>query len=195
MRKIIICLLIVAGIATFFYPHATGIYWEYRMNRDLEAFASRTANLSQEESSSIEVEYDAGAFNTVGILKISQISLEIPVYYGTSTSSLRQGAGLLESGGLPGGEGNTVITAHRAHSHGRLFNRLDELEIGDVATITTANNVFKYEINSTQIYEKEDTSYLSTKEDGGEKLILITCHPFYQPNPPYRLVVEATRIH
>ena len=70
------------------------------------------------------------SYETLGIMEIDKIDLKLPVLNGTSEAILRIGAGFLEGTTAIGEPGNTVLTAHRSHTYGRFFNRLDELEVG-----------------------------------------------------------------
>ena len=124
------------------------------------------------------------------MLEIEKIDLKLPVLQGTSDYNLRFGAGLMEDLAGIGEPGNTVLTAHRAHTYGRLFNRLDKLEAGDIIVITTTEESFSYKVEQTHIVEATDTSVLAS-EPGDYLLTLITCHPLYKRNPSQRLVVQA----
>lgn len=83
-----------------------------------------------------------------------------------------------------------VFTAHRAHTYGRLFNRLDELEQGDEIVIATRDGRYRYTVYHKAIMKPEEVSLLCAA-DGRSILTLVTCHPLRQVNPPYRLVVQA----
>lgn len=203
MRKILAVLLIVAGMAVFFYPHLSDIYRDYRVEQNLEEFSEARqtegehevklpphSREGEESSSEKEEKTDSQGSTPIAVLKIDKIDLELPVFQGATDYHLNYGAGLLEDKAGIGEEGTAAITAHRAHSHGRLFNRLDELEEGDRIVVETKEEHYSYKVFSTGIFEAGDTSYLSC--EGEEKrLVLITCHPLYQPNPPYRLVVQT----
>lgn len=200
MRKLLAVMLIIGGLAVFLYPHLYTFYRDYRVEQSLEEFGeSKRAegghevelpSEAREEEEGGEEEKSREGPRPIAVLKIEKIDLELPVFQGTSDKKLDYGAGLLEDTAGFGEKGSTVITAHRAHSYGRLFNRLDELGEGDRVTVKTKGKSFAYRVYRTGIFKAEDTSYLSCAEQE-KRLVLVTCHPLYQPNPPYRLVVEA----
>ena len=133
---------------------------------------------------------EAISYNTLGILEIEKIGLKLPVLRGTSDAILKIGAGLLEGTAEVGESGNTVLAAHRSHTYGRFFNRLDELEVGDKITIFTSDEHYQYTVYNTVLVEAGDTSILGASEDEWI-LTLYTCDPLYSVNPPNRLIVQA----
>ncbi len=217
MRKTLAVLLVLCGLAVALYPLAQSLYRDYRTAQHLQAFEemrekdesalplteevpeprdeSREAEEEQhqeeeqEEQEEKEEERHKGP-PPIAVLEIDKIGLKLPVLKGTSDYTLSFGAGLMEEMAGIGEAGNTVITAHRAHAYGRLFNRLDELEFGDRIVITTTNNSFSYRVFNTDIVEAGDNSYLSNDQEV-QHLTLITCHPLFKRNPSYRLVVQA----
>jgi len=204
MKKVLAVLLIVSGLAIAVYPLLYSYYREYRVEQGLARFA----RLEGETYEVIEVNEDEVApgeengeeasekktvdFATdpVAVLSINSIDLELPVFRGTSKSALNYGAGLWEEGAGIGEKGSAVITAHRAHSYGSLFNRLDELKEGDRLVVETGINNYTYLVCCTGIFDAADFSYLDNSAQK-KRLILYTCHPLYRPSPPYRLVVQA----
>jgi len=114
----------------------------------------------------------------------------IPVYRGATRANLRIGAGLVEEGAPVGAEGNIVITAHRSHNYGMQFNRLDELAVGDELVLKSRSDTYRYIVVGTEVVQPDNLEVLQGR--AGEKWItLITCHPLYSPDPPYRLVVQG----
>ncbi|MNP46569.1 Sortase family protein [compost metagenome] len=84
--------------------------------------------------------------------------------------------------------GNAAIAAHRARTTGRLFNRLNEVVIGDTITVKTSDQTYNYEVYDISVVLPSDVSVL----DGNNKdkiLTLITCDPLVDPT--HRLIVHA----
>ncbi|MEW5954269.1 MAG: class D sortase [Bacillota bacterium] len=195
-------LLVVAGLLIGLYPQgerAYTWYWQQRLLTAWEEQLPETTAVATEEAPAEEPGEDdmKGILPRVpppmGILAIDKINLELPLMRGATTANLRVGAGLLEAGADPGERGTAVITAHRSHTYGWQFNRLDELAAGDEIAITTGEAVYKYNVFKTEIVEP-DAIMVQRGEGSETTLVLVTCHPLYSVNPPYRLVVRARQI-
>lgn len=200
--------IIIIGIIIAIYPLLDRVYtwyWQQKIFTGWEAGRSQESrdvyhaerktgrSTASEENGNPDAGIpadDISRFDTMGILEIEKIDLKLPILKGTSESILRIGAGFLEGTAGIGEPGNTVLTAHRSHTYGRFFNRLDELEVGDSITITTTDELFSYIVYNTELVDAEDTSILDA---GGEEriLTLYTCDPLYSVNPKHRLIVHA----
>ncbi len=198
MRKTLAVLLVLLGLGIALYPWGQNLYRDYRIGKHLVEFEESqdlALPLSMEEPETPrepqeEKEDPSPGPAPIAVLKIVRIDLELPVLPGATESNLRYGAALLEGAVGIGERGNAVITAHRAHTYGRLFNRLDELEQGDELALVTPDKRYDYRVVETAVVEATDTAYLAGHPEE-QLLTLITCHPLYVPNPPYRLVVQA----
>jgi sortase A len=90
--------------------------------------------------------------------------------------------------GTLGQAGNAAIAAHRARTSGRLFNRLNELKIGDKIVVNARGNQYVYSVYSLKVVDPTDVSVLKSFKK--QKLLtLITCDPLV--NPTHRLIVQA----
>jgi len=139
-------------------------------------------NSTQNDSSANET------IETIGILKIDKIKAKLPIMNGTSASILKIGVGKVEGTSDFGDIGNTALSAHRSHSYGKNFNRLNEVKAGDIVSITTMDAVYNYEVFNILIVEPSDVSVLK-KSKTESILTLITCHPLYAAT--HRLIVQA----
>lgn len=127
-------------------------------------------------------------FKTIGRIEIPKIDVNIPILEGTSKANLKVGAGHLTGTSELGSIGNAALAAHRSHTYGRMFNRLDEVEIGDKIKITTNDDSFEYTVYEILVVEPNDISVLyRSREDS--VLTLITCTPLYTAT--HRLIVHA----
>lgn len=115
----------------------------------------------------------------MGYVEIEKIKERLPVYHGTDSEILQIAAGHLEGTSLPvGGEGtHCVISAHRGLPSSRLFTDLDELEEGDVFTITVLDRLLTYKIDQIQIVEPDEIEELQITE-GKDYCTLMTCTPY-----------------
>jgi LPXTG-site transpeptidase (sortase) family protein len=122
------------------------------------------------DNSSIEIPYIGAKY---AVLECSTIGLSTDVYYGDTDKCLLYGAGTYPGSHLPG-YGYPVLIAGHAQT---IFNPLKDSAVGDIFTLTTNYGVYKYQVTSRVIINKDDfdTSVLYKK---GEKLILYTCYPF-----------------
>lgn len=115
----------------------------------------------------------------MGYVSIEKIKVELPVYHGTDEGVLQVAAGHLEGSSLPvGGPGtHCVLSAHRGLPSAKLFTNLDQLEIGDVFTMTVLDRLLTYEIDQIRIVEPHEVDELLIK-DGEDYCTLLTCTPY-----------------
>lgn len=130
----------------------------------------------------------AASKDVIGKIKISKIDLVMPVLVGATEKNLNRGAATISGTSDFGEIGNVGIAAHRGRSYGIFFNRLDEIEPGDVIEVTANNKVYKYTVYKTHIVEPTDVSVLY-RNDKDKVLTLVTCDPV--KNPTHRLIVHA----
>jgi len=124
----------------------------------------------------------------VGVIEIDKIGVKLPILNGASDANLDKGAGLLEGTPAPGMPGNSAIAAHRNRAYGSMFNRLDEVGVGDTVTVKDKNSTYQYEVYETLVVEPNETSVLNGSQD--EKVLtLITCTPI--DTATHRLIVKA----
>lgn len=134
-----------------------------------------------------EVEYELEP-GVIGIIKIDIIDANLPILEGTDKATLKKGIGHIK-GTAPLGEiGNAALAGHRSHTYGRMFNRLDELDIGDEFTIITKRGQYVYKIYNKVVVKPSDVSVL--EDEGNESIVtLITCHPFIKAT--HRLIIQG----
>ncbi|MGH9026180.1 MAG: class E sortase [Acidimicrobiia bacterium] len=123
----------------------------------------------------------------VGIIRIPKIGLDRVVVEGTSVPDLRMGPGHYPGTPLPGQLGNSAIAGHRT-TYGAPFNRLDELEAGDLIELETVQGKFKYKVTEQQVVSPSQTEVLDPTPNAAT-LTLTTCNPKY--SAAQRLVVKA----
>lgn len=129
----------------------------------------------------------------MGYVEIPKISVNLPIYHGTTAQVLEQGIGHLQNTSLPvGGEStHTVLTGHTGMAGKRLFTDLSLLELGDVFYLHILGDILAYQVEEIYIVDPDQTEYLVV-EHGRDLATLVTCHP-YGINT-HRLLVRGTRI-
>lgn len=134
---------------------------------------------------------DAGE-GVMGSVDIPRIGVDLPIYHGTSESTLELGAGHLYGSSLPvGGKGtHAVITGHRGLIKALMFTRLDELKKGDSFYIKVMGETLGYKVDRVSVIEPSDVSKLKIVEDE-DRVTLMTCTP-YGVNT-HRLLVSGLR--
>ena len=128
----------------------------------------------------------------MGAIRIPKISVNLPVYHGTSELTLASGAGHLYGSSLPVGGKNThsVITGHRGLVEAAMFTRLDEIRVGDYFYIDVMGHTLGYMVDRITEIDPNDTSQLKITS-GEDRVTLMTCTP-YGVNT-HRLLVSALR--
>lgn len=210
-------LIILAGILVMLYPKASEWYEDWQQEKlldeaeysysevtpvpvsaetDLTSKYAQVTQLldegAQEEENEVpaakkEPEIQVGG-KVAALIEIDKIHLKLPVLEGATKANMKHAAAHMTETASIGDVGNAAIAAHRARTEGRLFNRLNEVAIGDVITVKTSKEEYNYKVYDITVVEPTDVSVL----DGNGKdrmLTLITCDPLV--NPTHRLIVHA----
>lgn len=161
-------------------------------NAAIAALGSATAISLPNLIEGYEETLDISGTGIMGYITIDKINVQLPIYHGTSTGVLQIAAGHLEGSSLPvGGEStHCVISAHRGLPSAKLFTDLDQLEVGDLFTITVLDQVLTYEVDQITIVEPDQIEALYI-EEGKDYCTLMTCTP-YGINS-HRLLVRGVR--
>jgi sortase A len=108
----------------------------------------------------------------IGTITLPTLDLSWPIFEGTTDIQLAKGVGHYSDAVLPGMIDNSVLSGHRS----TVFNRLVELEKGDLIYVQTLAGTFTYEVQGFRIVKRTDrTVIVSTKT---AILTLTTCYPF-----------------
>ncbi len=149
--------------------------------------------LTQEQEAEYEQLLNTDGTGIMGYLEIPAISVNLPIYHGTSDEALARGVGHLKGSSLPvGGAGTrTVLSGHRGLPSARLFTDLDQLKEGDVFYIATLSEKKTYKVIEIQTVLPEETEELEIEGDL-DLATLVTCTP-YGVNT-HRLLVTGSRV-
>ena len=128
----------------------------------------------------------------MGYVKIPCISVDLPIYHGTSAEVLERGIGHLAASSFPiGGEStHAVLTGHTGLSSAKLFTDLTEMKKGDLFFIHVLDKKLAYRVDRITVVKPEDTRNLQII-DGEDHMTLLTCTP-YGVND-HRLLVRGKR--
>ena len=123
-------------------------------------------------------------------LIVPKLGLNGTIVQGVDWEALKQGVGQVPNGINPGDDvGNVSFAAHN-DIYGKLFQHLDQLEVGDAFQIQTKTAVYTYTVSETRIVEPNDVGVLAPRQ--GATATLISCYPYQVDNQ--RIVVFADRV-
>lgn len=139
-----------------------------------EIFYEYKSNLEIEEDEEIVEELELKSGDIIGILSIEDISLELPIIVDANDENLWAGAAHINGTPYYWEKGNSFISSHNIKTYGKLFNRLNELEIGDKIVITDADNRIDYIVYDIEVVNPDDTQCFD-KIKGDYNLSMVTC--------------------
>lgn len=189
-KKIISTVLILIGLVLLSYPKIGDIYTSYQQEKLIRQWQKNMDmidTISFEEEQKQDPEEDTKK-NQEGILTIEKIDLKLPILKGATRKNMLISVTSLENTGKPGEVGNYVLSAHRNHTYGKNFNRLDELEEGDQIVVDTGKNTYEYTVVK-KIYVNPDELWVLNSKENIKEITLITCHPMIKPTQ--RLIVKG----
>lgn len=193
---IILWLLLAAGVMMIALPRIDDMMQEQKQNDLLTAWSTQSRTVptdaplqpaTQDHPAAVWKEIDG--IPVMGTINVDKLGLHEPLLQGADQLRLQYGIGVVVEDRLPGEPTNFVLAGHRSLKPGKHFNRLGELERGDLIVIESANGVFTYSVEKSYLVDPDDLSVLDSRP-GEAELTLITCHPMR--NPTHRLIVKAT---
>jgi sortase A len=155
----------------------------------LQVSAPDTAHWSEGRKRAFDQVLPSDLQMPVAILRIDDLTLEVPVYPSTDEWNLNRGAGWIEGTSPIGGSGNVGVAAHRDG----YFRALQHVELGQKLVLETLSSTIEYRITGSRIVAPDAVEVLS--QTARDSITLVTCYPFYYLGPaPQRFVVTAERI-
>lgn len=218
---ILLVAIFLIGLCILLYPTVSDFWNEKRQSQAIMNYDDLLVDLTPEDFSArfaqaeeynrklgmisfpfvghkqLEEEYystlDVNGDGMMGYITIEKIKVQLPIYHGTSDKVLNSAVGHMEGSCLPiGGEGtHTVLSAHRGLPSAKLFTNLDDLEKGDVFTITILDRTLTYQVDQILVVLPDKIDELNVVQDR-DLCTLVTCTP-YGINT-HRLLVRGTRI-
>ncbi|HHX63083.1 MAG TPA: class D sortase [Epulopiscium sp.] len=209
-RKVISALLIVTGLLVVAYPKISDIYLNYRQDKlmqeweqiltvvdnheedqEVEQVLIKTKDQVNVESVDDQFENRREEFNEKGIegiLSIEKIELSLPILTGSTKGNLRKSVASVEKTGKLGEVGNYAIAGHRNRTYGSIFNRLDEVSVGDHIGLNNGEEQYDYTVVE-KLYVKPEEVWVLNGNKTDKEVTLITCHP--RVNPTHRLIIKG----
>jgi sortase A len=218
--SIAIFIMFIVGLSVLLYPAISEYINSKHSSRVIAEYNDKLSDSSEEELDAVFVKaedynkrlnanpsaffdpslvsgyedtLDITGTGIMGYIDIDKINVELPIYHGVGKEVLQIAAGHLSGTSLPVGGSSThcVLSGHRGLPSAKLFTDLDELEIGDVFTVTILNRCFTYQIDQIKVVLPEEYDDLRIV-DGKDYCTLLTCTP-YGINS-HRLLVRGARI-
>ena len=164
------------------------------MLEEAKAYNARLANEPYEYDGEISPAEEILSKNNtaIGWIEFPEFDERVPIYYGTTEEVLQQGVGNLEGTSLPIGGVSThsVLSGHTGMPNTRMFDDIDQIEIGQVFLVHVNHETLAYKVYNTEIVLPTDSSSLAIQK-GRDLCSLVTCYP-YGVNS-HRYIVHAER--
>lgn len=200
MRRIVGMLLLLAGmvIVTFaiiqYVEHQANLKEAMaeaneliRQSNTIDASKERRADpISYRDQVIDKSKFDPKPNDVIGMLQIPKLEAELPIIEGTDEEMLERGVGHYSGTAFPMDNEQILLSGHRD----TVFRDFDKLSVGDHFIVKLPYGTFEYEIKSTDIVDKDDTSVIRSM--GTEALVVSTCYPFrFVGNAPERYIFYA----
>lgn len=200
MRRIVGMLLLLAGmgIVTFaviqYVEHQANLKEAMaeaneliRQSNTIDASNERRADpISYRDQVIDKSKFDPKPNDVIGMLQIPKLEAELPIIQGTDEEMLERGVGHYSGTAFPMDNEQILLSGHRD----TVFRDFDKLSVGDHFIVKLPYGTFEYEIRSTDIVDKDDTSVIRSM--GTEALVVSTCYPFrFVGNAPERYIFYA----
>ncbi len=158
-----------------------------------DPFTMGVADLQSPQYRAYLDELSDGSRGVMARVRIPEIGVKLPVFHGTTDSTLLRGAGHLFGTALPvGGAGtHSVITGHSGLADAVLFTDLGKLRAGDAIYIDVYGETLMYRVTGSEKVRPHETESLASVE-GEDRLTLVTCTPVGINS--HRLLVHAERV-
>jgi sortase A len=124
----------------------------------------------------------------IGTIELPRIGVSADIQEGVTLTAINRGPGHWPNTAMPGALGNVVIAGHRT-TYSRPFNRLHELQPGDVVTMATADGRFDYQVRGVVIVPGEAVDIAS--QSYAHTATLFACHP---PGSARQRIVAKLRL-
>ncbi|CFX88766.1 Sortase domain [Syntrophomonas zehnderi OL-4] len=209
-RKILSILCILLGLLILLYPWGKDCYLNYQQQKIMREWQKTFQQVAAEKKTSSdafknsrelskarqrEAEEQALrayiAKHVEGVITIDKIGLKQPILKGVTAKNLEISVASLKNTARAGEVGNYALAGHRNYGYGRNFNRLDELQAGDIIKVENSRGQYRYEVKE-KLYVSPEEVWVLQGNGQDREISLITCHPV--KNPTQRLIVKGKLI-
>ena len=128
----------------------------------------------------------------LGIMTIEAIDLRLPVMEGVNEPELRIAPGRVPETAVTGEIGNAVIAGHRNVTFGSMFNRLGDVETGDIIQFQGLDGgIMEFEVFEISVILPAD-QIAFVQPQNKAIITLYTCTPIREAT--HRLIIRAVKI-
>jgi len=182
-RKLFGILIIIAGISLIIGSVLINVRQTQIRESLVEEYKAGTLDMKSSD--------DSLPGDMLYMLRIPSIDSENPVREGIDGAVLKDSLGHDTNSSYAGTNGKCVIAGHRNYTFGKFFNRLDEVQKGDMIYLDTCDGTYSYQVTDIEVVSPDEDEVLQNINDD-EMLTLYTCTPIYIGS--HRLVINAKRI-
>jgi LPXTG-site transpeptidase (sortase) family protein len=189
-RRIGFALVITGGLLTTFAGsrYVSGAAAQDRARREWDEITASAAYDEALASTALKSDVVIRHAAPVARLQIPKIGLDEIVLEGIDDEAMNGGPGHFPGSPLPGGAGNSVISAHRD----RHFRDLGQVAVGDTIVTQAGAKTTKWVVVKRTVVDKDRPVLFPTKT---ATLTLTTCWPIrYFGTAPDRLILTARPI-
>ena len=189
-RRIGFALVIAGGLLTTFAGsrYVSGAAAQDRARREWDEITASAAYDEALASTALKSDVVIRHAAPVARLQIPKIGLDEIVLEGIDDEAMNGGPGHFPGSPLPGGAGNSVISAHRD----RHFRDLGQVAVGDTIVTQAGAKTTKWVVVKRTVVDKDRPVLFPTKT---ATLTLTTCWPIrYFGTAPDRLILTARPI-
>lgn len=124
----------------------------------------------------------------IGTIALPRIGVTADIQEGITLTAINRGPGHWPNTAQPGALGNVVVAGHRT-TYSKPFNRLNELQPGDLVTMTTGDGRFDYQVRGIVIVPGEAVDIAT--QSYAHTATLFACHP---PGSARQRIVAKLRL-
>ena len=131
--------------------------------------------------------------DTVGIISIPAIDVELPLYLGASYDNMSRGFAQLSQTSMPigGTDTNCVVACHRGFQGAAYMRDADKLKAGDMVYLINFWDTLCYEVSEIKVIDPHEIEEILI-QPGKDLLTIVTCTPYRVGT--HRLLIICERI-
>lgn len=161
-----------------------GFEWWKKNNMEIFGGGDRDKNKEQDDLETHQVLLG----DLIGTIKIPKLTLQLPIYFGSTEDILSKGIGLIDNGHTSiGGNGtNNVLAGHSGYASMELFSNIHKLGLNDIFYINTQEKEALYSVIDKRKISITEIEHLQPQKDK-DLVTLLTCPSVNSKS--YRIIV------